>query len=113
MQDMRDIHTDKGVTTLPVGFNHIKHTPMPGGGCWVYRFDNNYGASVICHQGSYGGNEGLFEIMVAQFPDHTVKWHCPSFSFLDEVGLDDTYGWLTLEDVARILGEINALGYQA
>ena len=26
------------------------------------QFDNGYGASVACHTGSYGGDEGLFEM---------------------------------------------------
>ena len=27
-----------------------------------YYFSNGLGASVVCHSGSYGGNEGLFEL---------------------------------------------------
>jgi len=30
----------------------------------IYRFDNGYGASVIQHKGSYGFNQGLWEIAV-------------------------------------------------
>lgn len=30
----------------------------------LYRFENNFGASVIRHSGSYGGNDGLYELAV-------------------------------------------------
>ena len=30
----------------------------------TYTFNNGYGASVICNQSSYGGDNGLFEIAV-------------------------------------------------
>lgn len=30
----------------------------------LYRFENNFGASVVRHSGSYGGNDGLYELAV-------------------------------------------------
>ena len=30
----------------------------------LYHFENNFGASVIRHSGSYGGNDGLYELAV-------------------------------------------------
>ena len=33
----------------------------------LYRFENNFGASVVRHNGSYGGKEGLWELAV-------IKW---------------------------------------
>lgn len=35
-----------------------------GGTQRLYRFENNFGASVIRHSGSYGGNDGLYELAV-------------------------------------------------
>ena len=31
---------------------------------YTYQFENGYGASVVQHSGSYGGNQGLYEIAV-------------------------------------------------
>ena len=40
-----------------------KYNLLDGVG-YEYKFDNGYGASVVCHSGSYGGNQGLYEIAV-------------------------------------------------
>ena len=54
----------------------MKHKPDPfiehrtslhdylGGIQKEYQFDNGYGASVICHAGSYGGKNGRWELAV-------------------------------------------------
>jgi len=54
----------------------MKHQPDPfeeyrtelsefnGGLQKRYKFPNGYGASVICHMGSYGGHLGLWELAV-------------------------------------------------
>ena len=34
----------------------------------LYRFENNFGASVVRHSSSYGGNDGLYELAV-------IKWN--------------------------------------
>ena len=64
-----------------------------GGVQYIYRFPNGWGASVICHRGSYGGPEGLWEVGVM----------APA----GELNGEPT-GWLTVEEVHEKLNEIEA-----
>ena len=65
------------------------------------QFDNGYGASVACHTGSYGGDEGLFEValtddggdVITSPNDPTSKWQ-------------DVKGYLTESEVDALLLEI-------
>jgi len=41
-----------------------KKVKIHDGHGYVYKFDNGFGASVVKHSGSYGGNQGLYEIAV-------------------------------------------------
>ena len=34
---------------------------------WIFKFENNYGASVVKHAFSYGFNKDLFELAVLEF----------------------------------------------
>ena len=66
-----------------------------------YQFENGYGASVACHTGSYGGDEGLFEMaltddegnIITSPNDPTSKWQ-------------DVKGYLTESEVDALLLEI-------
>ena len=66
-----------------------------------YQFENGYGASVACHTGSYGGDEGLFELaltddegnIITSPNDPTSKWQ-------------DVKGYLTESEVDALLLEI-------
>jgi len=66
-----------------------------------YQFENGYGASVACHTGSYGGDEGLFEValtddngdVITSPNDPTSKWQ-------------DVKGYLTESEVDALLLEI-------
>ena len=65
------------------------------------QFDNGYGASVACHTGSYGGDEGLYEMaltddegnVILSPNDPTSKWQ-------------DVKGYLTESEVDALLLEI-------
>lgn len=69
----------------------------------LFRFDNNYGASVIRGPHTYGGNQGLFELAVVQFNGnkHTIAYDTPI--------TDDVLGWLTGDEVFEKLAEIQSL----
>ena len=54
-----------------------------------YYCDNGYGLSVACHDGSYGGSEGLYEI--ALLKDDKIVY--------DDHEWQDVRGWLTKSEV--------------
>jgi hypothetical protein len=71
-------------------FNGVQH---------VYEFDNGYGASVIKHDGSYGGKNGLWELAVLNGEEL-----CYTSGITDDV-----IGHLTWEKVEGYLKEIKQL----
>lgn len=40
---------------------------MNGGTQRLYRFENNFGASVVCHSFSYGNEQDLWELAVIEY----------------------------------------------
>ena len=78
---------------------------LNGGTQVVHRFDNNLGASVVCHYFSYGGEEDLKELAVLKFPDSSDKYE---LTYDTEI-TDDVIGHLTDEDVNDLLVRIEAL----
>ncbi|NDC19246.1 MAG: hypothetical protein EBZ87_03145 [Microbacteriaceae bacterium] len=73
---------------------------MFGGYHKVVKFDNGYSASIVSHSGSYGGDDGLFEIAVL---DKTgdIAYDTPVAS--------DVVGYLDFADVAEIVNKIKSL----
>lgn len=81
----------------------------------VFRFENDYGASVVCFTmgtirgesvGSYGVRAGLWELAVVKFnsednDDFNVDLSTPI--------TNDVRGWLTDDEVNEILAQIEAL----
>jgi len=66
----------------------------------IYKFDNGYGASVVCNFGTYGAKEGLFEVAVLD-GDGQIAYNTPISG--------DVIGWCDFADVADILNKIKAL----
>lgn len=66
----------------------------------TYTFDNGYGASVICNQGSYGNTDGLFELAVLD-KNGDICYDTPITS--------DVIGYMTHDHVARVLKDIESL----
>jgi hypothetical protein len=79
---------------------------LNGGSQVVYKFDNGFGASVVQHQFSYGGDEGLFELGVVKF-----KGASCSPCYETEV-TDDVLGYLDEDDVQSLLTRIEELNTQ-
>ena len=66
----------------------------------IYKFDNGYGASVVCNFGTYGAKAGLFEVAVLD-SNGEIAYNTPI--------TNDVIGWLDFADVADILNKIKAL----
>jgi len=66
----------------------------------TYKFNNGYGASVICNSTSYGNAMGLFEVAVLD-KDGELCYDTPI--------TDDVIGYLTFQEVADTLKKIESL----
>jgi hypothetical protein len=66
----------------------------------VYKFENGYGASVVKHDFSYGGKDGLWELAVLDSEDE-LCYHTPI--------TQDVIGYLGWQKVELYLEEIKAL----
>ena len=85
------------------------HTPISiielhGGVRKLYRFPNNYGASVVRHPYSYGFDENLWELAVIKFESDT-DW---SLCYLTPL-TNDVLGHQTEEQITELLNQIEQL----
>lgn len=79
---------------------NLKDTNYVNGGVQhVYSFPNGYGASVVKHDFSYGGKQGLWELAVLEGEEL-----CYTSGITDDV-----IGHLSWNNVEKILGEIKSL----
>ena len=74
-----------------------------GGIHYIFRFDNNYGASIIKHKYSYGSDDDLWELGVILWCDD--EWELD----YDTPITADVIGYLTDEDVRDLLQQIKDL----
>ena len=86
-------------------FNDLEFKPHPmaeglNGVVSRIMFDNGYGASVIKHQYSYGGDRGLYELAVLD-KDGKLCYNTPV--------TNDVEGYLTPDDVTKLLKQIQSL----
>ncbi len=82
----------------------VDQKELYGGTQVVHRFENGYGASVIQHDFSYGGKEGLWELAVLDFSGDDEG----ALTYATEI-TDDVLGHLTEEDVEDLLAQIEEL----
>lgn len=70
---------------------------------WMFKFENEYGASVIKHYGSYGFERDLFELAVIKFDGN-------DFNLCYETPItDNVIGNLTNDEVLDCLERIRKL----
>jgi hypothetical protein len=84
-------------------FKDLNFNPHPnnmGGVQAIERFDNGYGASVVCTPYTYGGKEGLYELAVFGNDGH-ITYDTPI--------TNDVLGYLTTNEVTEILIKIQQL----
>lgn len=80
----------------------VKSAEVYGGIQHVFKFENGYGASVVCHKSSYGGQQGLWEV---------APWD-ETETFIGQSLLnwyDDVEGYLDWENVEITLQGIKNL----
>lgn len=72
---------------------------------WVYRFKNNYGASII--KGKYANGEKFYpyELMAIKFDEND----CPERIETSFVKANDVKGYLRIKDVKEYLDRIKAI----
>ena len=75
-----------------------------------YFFSNGLGASVVCHDHSYGGHAGFFELAIMKYklgtdPEITSKIIYDT-QINKDLGCVDILAWLDFQDVASKLMEI-------
>ena len=63
-------------------------------------FDNGYGVSVVSHNYSYGGTQGLYEVAVLDSDDNLTY---------DTSVTNDVIGHLTEEDVTNVMKQVQEL----
>lgn len=71
---------------------------------YVFKFENNYGASVVKHGGSYGHSQDLWELAVLMYDDLNNRELC-----YDTPITEDVEGYLTDENVRDLLAKIKEL----
>ena len=89
-------------TTNMITFNDLefKQDIQRGLNAARVMFDNGYGASVVVGPYTYGGEDGLYELAVLD-SDGKLTYETPV--------TDDVEGYLTEEDVNRLLEQIQKL----
>jgi hypothetical protein len=81
----------------------IKERELNGGIQKIYRFANGFGASVVQHQYSYGGDRGQWELGVIKFDGD--DWDLT----YDTDVTGDVIGYLEWSEVESYLDQIAAL----
>ena len=67
----------------------------------VFEFENGYGLSIVSHEFSYGGKDGLFEVALLDMDKGII--------YDEALGFRDVIGFLDFSEVAAIIERIKAV----
>lgn len=98
-----EINNPKGTPLKYDEFKKYKISSL-GVGQWRFKFENNYGASVVKHWGSYGYEEDKFELAVIYFDENGKDYITYNTPITDNV-----IGWLDNNEVLELLKKIKNL----
>ena len=98
------IDNPKGTPLNYKKYKNYLEKPSFDKGQWLFKFENNYGASVIKRYGSYGYEKDKFELAVVKFNENNIFSLC-----YDTEITDDVMGYLSNEEVLEILEKIKNL----
>ena len=79
------------------------HGNMPDGIAARYFFPNGYGVSVVQFPGSYGYEEGLYEVAILK--ELEEDWEI----CYDTPITDDVIGYQSVEDIDNLLSQVESL----
>ena len=77
-----------------------------GGKSLIFRFPNDWGASIVRHQASKGGKEGFWEVGLISFP---YKDGNNFYIRLDTDLMSETQGYQFIDEAVNWLGRIKDL----
>lgn len=88
----------------------IEIKEVQGGLQMIYHFSNGYGASVIQHEGSYGGLSSKWELaVITNFSVENIDENVQFDITYDTPITEDVLGHLTWSEVIHQLNKINRL----
>ncbi len=92
------------IHNIPIGTVMNWDSNFNGGKVLQVKFDNGFGISVVKHDGSYGHEQGLWEIAVIKYDetgDFNLRYDTPI--------TDDVLGYQSTSDVFKVARQVAAL----
>lgn len=89
--------------------NRISYEKEMGLEQWVYRFPNNYGASVQKYSSQYSSNKGKFELAVLKWVEDKLTGDYKGFLAYKTPITDKIIDGLTAKDIENLLNQIKTL----
>lgn len=89
-------------------FRELPNNPINNGIQYLFKAPNNYGASIVRHDFSYGNSQGLWELAVLKYEENETNLHNFEICYTTPI-TEDVLGYLTESDINETLDKISAL----